>query len=99
MRKKRIVFFASLLLFTIFLKFCFAGITTENPLSIGQTLSSPNGVYELGFFSPNNSQNLYVGIWFKDITPRTVVWVANRESPVTDPTARLTISSNGSLLL
>ncbi|CAA7023970.1 unnamed protein product [Microthlaspi erraticum] len=75
------------------------GITTESPLSIEQTLSSSNGVYELGFFSPNNSRNLYVGIWFKGITPRTVVWVANRETPVTDPKANLTISSNGSLLL
>ncbi|CAE5962819.1 unnamed protein product [Arabidopsis arenosa] len=74
-------------------------ITTESPLSIGQTLSSSNNVYELGFFSPNNSQSLYVGIWFKGIIPRVVVWVANRENPVTDSTANLAIGSNGSLLL
>ncbi|VVA95247.1 unnamed protein product [Arabis nemorensis] len=99
MGKKWIVFFASLVLFTMFSSFCFAGITTESPLSIGQTLSSSNGVYELGFFSLNNSQNQYVGIWFKGIIPRVVVWVANRENPVTDSTANLTISSNGNLLL
>ncbi|ESQ29284.1 hypothetical protein EUTSA_v10023285mg [Eutrema salsugineum] len=100
MGKKRVVFFNSLLFFTIFSSCSFAGITTESPLSIGQTLSSPNGVYELGFFSPNNSQNhQYVGIWFKGIIPRVVLWVANREKPVTDSTANLTISSNGSLLL
>uniref|UniRef100_A0A1J3HDE8 G-type lectin S-receptor-like serine/threonine-protein kinase n=1 Tax=Noccaea caerulescens TaxID=107243 RepID=A0A1J3HDE8_NOCCA len=91
--------FACLLLFAVLLRFSYAAITTETSLSIGQTLSSSNGVYELGFFSPNNSQNLYVGIWFKGITPRTVVWVANRETPVTDSTANLTISSNGSLVL
>ncbi|XP_010418111.1 PREDICTED: G-type lectin S-receptor-like serine/threonine-protein kinase At1g61440 isoform X1 [Camelina sativa] len=74
-------------------------ITEESPLSIGKTLSSSNGVYELGFFSFNNSQNQYVGIWFKGIIPQVVVWVANREKPVTDPTANLCISSNGTLLL
>ncbi|CAH8256238.1 unnamed protein product [Arabidopsis lyrata] len=91
--------FACFLLFTLLLSFSYAAITPTSPLSTGQTLSSPNGVFELGFFSPNNSQNLYVGIWFKGILPRTVVWVANRENPVTDSTANLAISSNGSLLL
>ncbi|KAL1215960.1 G-type lectin S-receptor-like serine/threonine-protein kinase [Cardamine amara subsp. amara] len=100
MGKKRIMLFACLLLFNIFSGFSYAGITKESPLSIGQTLSSSNGVYELGFFSPNNSQShQYVGIWFKGITPQVVVWVANREKPVTDSIANLTISSNGSLIL
>lgn len=84
MGKKRIVFFAYLPFFTIFMSFSFAGITKESPFSIGQTLSSSNGVYELGFFSLNNSQNQYLGIWFKSIIPQVVVWVANREKPVTD---------------
>ncbi|CDY67907.1 BnaCnng56920D [Brassica napus] len=83
----------------MFLSLSYEAITPTSPLSIGQTLSSSNGVYELGFFSPNNSQNQYVGIWLKDTVPRVVVWVANRESPVTDSTANLTISTNGSLLL
>ncbi|XP_023642947.1 G-type lectin S-receptor-like serine/threonine-protein kinase At1g61550 isoform X1 [Capsella rubella] len=91
--------FACFLLFTLFLSFSYASITKESPLSIGQTLSSSNNVYELGFFSPNNSQNMYVGIWFKGIIPRVVVWVANRENPVNDSTANLAISSSGSLLL
>ena len=92
--------FTSLLLFTMFSGISFAGITTESPLSIGQTLSSSNEIYELGFFSPpDNSQNQYVGIWFKGIIPRVVVWVANREKPVIDSTAHLAININGSLLL
>ncbi|CDY12901.1 BnaA09g13730D [Brassica napus] len=90
---------AFFLLFTMILSFSHGEITTESPLSIVKTLSSSNGVYELGFFSPNNSQNQYVGIWFKGITPRVVVWVANREKPVTDSKANLSISSNGTLLL
>ncbi|CAL9237914.1 unnamed protein product [Arabidopsis halleri] len=93
MGKNRIVFFPYLLFFTILLSYSYAGITTDTPLSVGQTLSSSNGVYVLGFFTPNNSQNQYVGIWFKGILPRVVVWVANREKPVTDSAA------NGSFLL
>ncbi|KAF8046199.1 hypothetical protein N665_3953s0002 [Sinapis alba] len=92
-------FFACFILFAMFLSFSYAAITQTSPLSIGQTLSSSNGVYELGFFSPNNSQNQYVGIWLKDAVPRVVVWVANREKHVTDSTANLTISTKGSLLL
>ncbi|KAF8045029.1 hypothetical protein N665_5725s0002 [Sinapis alba] len=92
-------FFACFILFAMFLSFSYAAITPTSPLSIGQTLSSSNGVYELGFFSPNNSQNQYVGIWLKDAVPRVVVWVANREKHVTDSTANLTISNKGSLLL
>ncbi|EOA33204.1 hypothetical protein CARUB_v10019815mg [Capsella rubella] len=99
MGKKRTVFFACLLLFTMLLSFTNAGITTESPLSVGQTLSSSNGDYELGFFSPNNSQHQYVGIWFKGIIPQVVVWVANREKPITDSTATLAINNNGSLKL
>ncbi|KFK40699.1 hypothetical protein AALP_AA2G029700 [Arabis alpina] len=65
----------------------------------GQTLSSSNEVYELGFFSPNNTSNQYVGIWLKGTIPRVVVWVANRERAVTGSTANLTISNDGKLLL
>ncbi|KAL1215951.1 G-type lectin S-receptor-like serine/threonine-protein kinase [Cardamine amara subsp. amara] len=98
MGKIGIVFFASFLLI-IFPSCAYAAITKTSPLSIGQTLSSPNGSYELGFFSPNNSRNQYVGIWFKNITPRVVVWVANRDKPITKTAANLSISSNGSLVL
>ncbi|XP_024159948.1 G-type lectin S-receptor-like serine/threonine-protein kinase SD1-29 isoform X2 [Rosa chinensis] len=67
----------------------------------GQTLVSPGRIFELGFFSPSDSANKYVGIWHKNILPRKVVWVANRERPlaVTGSLASLRISSNGSLEL
>ncbi|RIA05447.1 hypothetical protein BRARA_K00268, partial [Brassica rapa] len=74
-------------------------MNTSSPLSIGQTLSSPGGFYELGFFTPNNTRNLYVGIWFKKIVPRVVVWVANRDTLVTNSPANPNISINGSLIL
>ncbi|KAM5588479.1 G-type lectin S-receptor-like serine/threonine-protein kinase [Rosa sericea] len=76
-------------------------ITALQPLVQGDTLVSPRGIFELGFFSPNGSANKYVGIWHKNIFPRKVVWVANREKPiaVTGSLASLRISSNGSLEL
>ncbi|KAK1409575.1 hypothetical protein QVD17_36102 [Tagetes erecta] len=56
-------------------------------------------MYELGFFSPGNSKNRYVGIWFKKISPRTVVWVANRNTPLSDTKGMLRVNSTGTLLL
>ncbi|KAK4484856.1 hypothetical protein RD792_007456 [Penstemon davidsonii] len=40
--------------------------------------------FELGFFTPENNveNNIYVGIWYYQLSPRTIVWVANRENPI-----------------
>ncbi|KAJ0684592.1 putative non-specific serine/threonine protein kinase [Helianthus annuus] len=46
------------------------------------TLVSPGRVFELGFFKPGSSENRYLGIWYKNISVRTVVWVANRDRPL-----------------
>ncbi|XP_059286382.1 G-type lectin S-receptor-like serine/threonine-protein kinase At4g03230 isoform X2 [Lycium ferocissimum] len=79
-----------LILFLLFLCFelninhCLEGdtISANESLSLGQTIVSSGGNFELGFFKPGNSLNYYIGIWYKKIYPRTVVWVANREKPV-----------------
>ncbi|XP_071697137.1 S-locus-specific glycoprotein S13-like [Rutidosis leptorrhynchoides] len=39
-------------------------------------------IFELGFFRPDNTENRYLGIWYKKISPRTIVWVANRNQPL-----------------
>ncbi|PIN16967.1 Serine/threonine protein kinase [Handroanthus impetiginosus] len=57
-------------------------ITTTQIIKDGDTIVSHGGSFELGFFSPGNSKNLYVGIWFKKVTVRTAVWVANRRIPL-----------------
>ncbi|PWA94948.1 bulb-type lectin domain-containing protein [Artemisia annua] len=46
------------------------------------TLVSETGIFELGFFRPNSSENRYLGMWYRNISLRTVVWVANRDHPV-----------------
>ncbi|GLU23150.1 hypothetical protein SLE2022_391760 [Rubroshorea leprosula] len=74
-------------------------ITSSNPLSQNEILISPAQVFELGFSRPDNSTNQYVGILYKNIAPRTVVWVANRGNPVIDSLASLKIGSDGNLKL
>lgn len=76
-------------------------ITQDQPLSEGTTLVSRDGTFELGFFNPGASNNRYVGIWYKNIAVRTVVWVANRDNPIKDNStnARLLITQHGNLLL
>ncbi|CAL5393193.1 unnamed protein product [Camellia sinensis] len=91
--------FASLLSST-FLKFSIAGDTLASNQSLrdGDTLVSTSQRFELGFFSPGSSKFRYLGIWYK-ATPDTVVWVANRNNPITGLQGVLTISGNRSLVL
>ncbi|KAK8464226.1 hypothetical protein PHAVU_011G152300 [Phaseolus vulgaris] len=68
----------------------------------GTTLVSKDGTFEMGFFSPSNNNtttNRYLGIWYKSIPVRTVVWVANRENPVKDNSSKLSISTQGKLVI
>ena len=68
------------------------------------TLVSKDGTFELGFFNPGgSSSNRYVGIWYKNIPVRTVVWVANRDNPIKDNSSKLiinlTLNQQGNLVL
>ncbi|KAK1437922.1 hypothetical protein QVD17_03722 [Tagetes erecta] len=61
-------------------------ISANESLSGNQTIISKGGNFELGFFKPGNSSNYYIGIWYKKVqsNPPTIVWVANRETPISD---------------
>ncbi|KAK9056355.1 hypothetical protein SSX86_027445 [Deinandra increscens subsp. villosa] len=74
-------------------------LSKDSPISTTQTLVSSNQAYELGFFNPDNSTNRYLGIWFKNITAKKVIWVANRENPlsVSENRSSLTIGNDGNL--
>ncbi|KAI8557692.1 hypothetical protein RHMOL_Rhmol04G0029600 [Rhododendron molle] len=74
-------------------------ITKTKSLTDGETIVSSGGVFELGFFSPGNSRNRYVGIWYKKIPNTTVVWVANRGAPLLDTSGVLKLTSPGILVL
>ncbi|XVF77732.1 hypothetical protein PTKIN_Ptkin14bG0070500 [Pterospermum kingtungense] len=58
-------------------------------------------MFQLGFFSPGNSRNRYLGIWYntKKISIRTVVWVANRETTISGNSGVLSMTGQGMLLL
>jgi hypothetical protein len=73
--------------------------STQSLSDDGNTLVSREGSFELGFFSPGSSKNRYLGIWYKKIPVTTVVWVANRLSPINDSSGILMINNRGSLLL
>ncbi|KAG6636519.1 hypothetical protein CIPAW_11G116700 [Carya illinoinensis] len=64
----------------------------------GDTLVSAGGTFEMGFFSPGSSKSRYVGIWYA-ISSGTVVWVANRDTPLNDHSGVLTITDEGVLAL
>lgn len=74
-------------------------ITANQTLKDGDTIVSKGQSFELGFFSPGGSRNRYLGIWYKKVSLQTVVWVANRDSPLYDLSGTLKISGNGSLSL
>nr|XP_010928203.1 G-type lectin S-receptor-like serine/threonine-protein kinase At2g19130 [Elaeis guineensis] len=75
-------------------------ISSRRSLSENQTIVSKEGNFELGFFTPGNSRNYYVGIWYKKIPVQTVIWVANRATPITNTSsAEFKISEDGKLFL
>ncbi|XP_039168522.1 S-locus-specific glycoprotein S13-like, partial [Eucalyptus grandis] len=74
-------------------------ITLSRPVRDNETLVSAGAKFELGFFSAGNSFNRYVGIWFYNISVRTVVWVANRDDPINGSSGVLRIERGGNLVI
>jgi len=73
-------------------------IYPTNSIIDGETLVSAGESFELGFFSPGSSNNRYLGIWYVK-SPETVVWVANRENPLSNRLGALNITSQGILII
>ncbi|XP_065878357.1 receptor-like serine/threonine-protein kinase SD1-7 [Euphorbia lathyris] len=76
----------------------FGTISANQSLSGDQTISSEHGKFILGFFNPGNSSNYYIGIWYNSVS-QAVVWVANRETPVSDKYSSTLAISDGNLVL
>ncbi|KAL8506180.1 hypothetical protein ACS0TY_017154 [Phlomoides rotata] len=74
-------------------------IDASQSIRDGETLVSSGGIFELGFFSPTNSGNRYLGIWYNNATVPTYVWVANREAPLTTKSGVLIFTQPGILAL
>ncbi|XP_059429294.1 receptor-like serine/threonine-protein kinase SD1-8 [Corylus avellana] len=95
----------ALLLIMSYYRACFS--IAADTLSPGHSLShskretivSKGGTFELGFFKPGTSSKIYLGIWYKRFHEE-IVWVANRENPLSYPSSStLYLSENGNLLL
>ena len=74
-------------------------ITPNQSIVDGQELVSSGESFVLGFFSPGDSKKRHLGIWFKNISPLTIVWVANRENPLNDSYGHLSIGADGNIVL
>ncbi|RLN25302.1 hypothetical protein C2845_PM07G10750 [Panicum miliaceum] len=69
-------------------------ISAQRPLRGNHTVVSTQGKFELGLFSPGSSGRYYLGIWYKNIPVQTVIWVGNRENPMSGvASAELRVSS------
>ncbi|KAM6569010.1 hypothetical protein CsatB_016995 [Cannabis sativa] len=75
-------------------------ISAGQSLNWNQTIVSKNQVFEMGFFTPGNSRNYYIGIWYKKAGNQTIVWVGNRDKHVSNPSlSSLKLLENGNLTL
>ncbi|KAK4387024.1 G-type lectin S-receptor-like serine/threonine-protein kinase [Sesamum angolense] len=95
-------FFPLVIIFPLILQLISAASDTINAtqsIRDGETLVSSGGRFELGFFSPGNSSNRYLGLWFKNLTVTTIVWVANRGVPLTNTRGILRVIEPGLLVL
>ena len=73
-------------------------ITPTQLFRDGDTLVSAGGRFQMGFFSPGNSKGRYLGIWYT-ISSGTVLWVANRDTPVNDHSGVLKVTDKVLIIL
>ncbi|XP_042500596.1 G-type lectin S-receptor-like serine/threonine-protein kinase At2g19130 [Macadamia integrifolia] len=82
-------------------------LSVGESISVNQTIiSQGDGNFELGFFMPlGYSQDYcfydcYIGIWYRKIPERTVVWVANRDEHLSDEySSELKLLEDGNLVI
>jgi len=92
-----------LITFIIFCTFysCFGAIndtiTPSKSLKDNETITSNNTNFKLGFFSPLNSTNRYLGIWY--INETNNIWIANRDQPLKDSNGIVTLDKDGNLVI
>ncbi|KAK9068578.1 hypothetical protein SSX86_012693 [Deinandra increscens subsp. villosa] len=93
-------FLLSVFIFLIF-PFCTSTdtITLTQPVKDGDILVSNGQTFALGFFSPVDSTNRYVGIWYNKVSEQTIVWVANRDRPIANSSGILSVDKTGNLVL
>ncbi|CAJ1978625.1 unnamed protein product [Sphenostylis stenocarpa] len=74
-------------------------LSVSQSIQDGESLVSENGTFEVGFFSPGNSTGRYLGVWCRNLSPLTVVWVANRGLPLKNNLGTLQLNEKGVLVI
>ncbi|CAA2982552.1 G-type lectin S-receptor-like serine threonine-kinase B120 [Olea europaea subsp. europaea] len=74
-------------------------ITRGQSVRDGEEIISKEEKFVLGFFSPEDSDLRYVGIWYNDVEYQSLVWVANRENPISGDGGDLRIGNDGNLII
>ncbi|KAM3701541.1 hypothetical protein ACB098_05G180100 [Castanea mollissima] len=74
-------------------------ITSFQPIRDSDYIISNGSAFKLGFFSPVNSTNRYLGIWYNKKSVLPAQWVATKEKPLKDSSGVLTISEDGNLVI
>ncbi|KAL6538619.1 hypothetical protein OROGR_012607 [Orobanche gracilis] len=74
-------------------------ITPSFSFTDPDSVVSAGQVFRLGFFTPENTKNRYLGIYYV-VSETSVIWVANRDSPLADDSsATVAISDDGNLVI
>lgn len=67
-------------------------------LNSSSHLVSANKNFTLGFYTPQDTNNTYLAIWFKDPSYMKIVWIGNRQKPIpSNASPILTIGSRGEM--
>ncbi|KAI7981201.1 G-type lectin S-receptor-like serine/threonine-protein kinase [Camellia lanceoleosa] len=74
-------------------------ISANQSLSGNQTITSAGGNFELGFCKPGNSSYYYISIWYAKVSTLTIVWVANRDNPISDKYSSVLKILDGNLVI
>ncbi|KAI6703882.1 hypothetical protein NL676_013018 [Syzygium grande] len=90
-----------LFLVSCHLKFltCAYTITPTKFIRDPDAVTSEGSVFKLGFFSPLDSANRYVAIWYNQVSVVSVIWVANRDRPLKDSSGTVRISEDGNIMV
>ncbi|MED6134163.1 hypothetical protein PIB30_034691 [Stylosanthes scabra] len=94
-------FFFFIAIFAALLE-AYDSISPPQTITANKTLVSPSQNFELGFFNlgSSNSTRRYLGIWYKNVPKKTLIWVANRNAPLFHhDDGSLTFSNDGKLIL
>ncbi|PIN08012.1 Serine/threonine protein kinase [Handroanthus impetiginosus] len=98
-----LLFILQFIFFVIYVPLISFSLTTDT-ISSNSFLKDPDmlvssgNIFKLGFFTPENTTNRYLGIFYT-VSEKTMVWVANREKPLKDSSNTVTISKDGDLVL